>query len=274
MGAADAAAAAQPAAIVGLDHIPVAVDDLDAAAADYRALGFTLKPGRAHANGIRNLHAKFRDGTEIELITAPTATDATTARYRAFLRAGDGPAYLGFYVPALDAFAALLRAQGDAYDDDPDIIWPQATDAAHYLFFGHRNASPTDRPEHFQHENGAERLVGVWIASDRADYAERLITLGGGRFAAARVWVPDRVRARIARFATAEVTLLAAGRQQVPGREIVGAVLAAPRLELVAAAFRRHGVPVPPIVRTGAGRSLFVPPARTHGLWLEFRAQH
>ena len=47
--------------IAGLDHVPIAVGDLDAAAARYRALGFALKPGRPHANGIRNQHAKFAD---------------------------------------------------------------------------------------------------------------------------------------------------------------------------------------------------------------------
>ncbi|MCI0434391.1 MAG: VOC family protein [Gemmatimonadetes bacterium] len=35
----------------GLDHIPIAVNDLDAAAARYRQLGFTLKPGRPHDGG-------------------------------------------------------------------------------------------------------------------------------------------------------------------------------------------------------------------------------
>jgi hypothetical protein len=34
------------AVVTGLDHIPIAVNDLDAAAARYRALGFTLKPCR------------------------------------------------------------------------------------------------------------------------------------------------------------------------------------------------------------------------------------
>jgi len=38
-------------AIIGLDHIPVAVRNLDSAAHRYRELGFVLKPGRPHANG-------------------------------------------------------------------------------------------------------------------------------------------------------------------------------------------------------------------------------
>jgi len=61
--------AAQP-QVQGLDHIPIAVRDLDRAKADFEALGFVLKPGRLHTNGLRNAHAKFADGTELELITA------------------------------------------------------------------------------------------------------------------------------------------------------------------------------------------------------------
>src|SRR3982751_4408188 len=81
-------------AVVGLDHVPIAVADLEAAAATYRRLGFTLKPGLAHENGIRNEHAKFADGAELELITAPSAVDSLTTTYRRHLVNGDGPAFL------------------------------------------------------------------------------------------------------------------------------------------------------------------------------------
>src|SRR5580692_8943157 len=65
--------------IFGVDHIPLVVSDLDGAEADFRAMGFSIKPGRPHADGIRNAHVKFPDGTEIELITAPRSADILTA---------------------------------------------------------------------------------------------------------------------------------------------------------------------------------------------------
>jgi hypothetical protein len=49
----------------------VVVKDLNAASERYQALGFTLKPGRLHADGIRNNHVKFPDGSGIELISPP-----------------------------------------------------------------------------------------------------------------------------------------------------------------------------------------------------------
>ena len=65
--------------LLGLDHTPLAVADLDEAAERYRKLGFTLKPGRTHENGIQNRHVKFPDGTEIELISTSKARDTLTA---------------------------------------------------------------------------------------------------------------------------------------------------------------------------------------------------
>lgn len=82
---------------IALDHVVLAVNDLEATAARYRQLGFALKPGQPHANGIRNQHVKFTNGTELELLTAPAAADDLTTRYRRHLADGDGPAYLALF---------------------------------------------------------------------------------------------------------------------------------------------------------------------------------
>jgi hypothetical protein len=89
-----AATAAEPPLVDGLSHVPTAVKDLRQASEDFARLGFALKPGRPHANGIRNNHIKFRDGTELELITASRSVDSLTASYLRFLSRGDGPAFL------------------------------------------------------------------------------------------------------------------------------------------------------------------------------------
>lgn len=52
-----------------LDHLVIAVADLDWAAADYGALGFTVIRGGEHANGItHNMLVVFQDGSYLELI--------------------------------------------------------------------------------------------------------------------------------------------------------------------------------------------------------------
>ena len=102
-----------------LDHIPVAVQDLDRAEADYRSLGFAIKPGRPHADGLRNAHIKFTNGAGLELISAPASpTEALAAHYSALLRAGDGPVYLTLRASDDARTAAALHAAGIAHHRD------------------------------------------------------------------------------------------------------------------------------------------------------------
>lgn len=258
----------RPAGVAGLDHVPIAVADLEKAAERYRALGFTLKPGRPHDNGIRNQHAKFADKTELELITAPEARDGLTTTYRRYLAQGDGPAFLALFAPSLDAAAERL---GIARPTGPTLDVGER-DGLGYLFLGRRNASPTDRPEHLVHANTATALIAVWLAGDLA--AERaLFETLGARIVPMEVRVPDRAMAAVARFAEGDVTLLPADRQRVPGRRIVGATVRVRSIAAVEAALKRGGVPVPPRVTNGDATSVFVPPDEAQGLWLEFRQE-
>ena len=172
---------AEPAARVGVSHVNIAVADLEGASADYARLGFALKDGRPHPDGIRNRHVKFRDGTEIELITAPGATDALTAHYRQLIESGDGPAFLSLDVepPAL-AVERVTQAGLPASTTGGHVDFPFASPLG-YVFFAGLNQSPTDRPEHFAHANGATSLVGVTLAGENLDQERALFRAFGLR---------------------------------------------------------------------------------------------
>ena len=263
-------AAPEP-AVTGLDHIPIAVRDLARATDDYRALGFALKPGRRHDDGIQNQHVKFTDGTELELITATEARDALTATYRRHLERGDGPAFLALFAPRMPYAAERLAAakvphtlHGGAID------FPDGSGLGD-LFLSGRNTSPTDRPEHFAHANTSQSFVAVWLAADDLSAERRLLQTLGATFAEGDARVPDNVRATVARLDEGEVVFLPAARQIVPGRRIVGATLRVRSLDTARRILDR-GQPAPlEVVVTPRGRSVFLPPSRTHGLWLEFR---
>jgi len=91
-----------------LDHVILAVRDLDSLAAQFRALGFRLKDGRPHPNGLLNKHIKFRDGTEIELMTVRgEATDRMAREYQALIAEGDGGAYVALRLASLDSVEAV-----------------------------------------------------------------------------------------------------------------------------------------------------------------------
>jgi hypothetical protein len=233
----------------GLDHIPIAVENLERAAERYRALGFVLKPGRPHDNGIQNQHAKFIDGTEIELITAPEARDDLTSTYRKHLTAGDGPAFLAFHVPGL--------SEADRKS------------APAYVFFGGLNRSPSDKPEHFAHPNGAVALIGVWLADDDLMQERKLLQAMGARVERREAHVPEAITTEVARLFNDEVVLLPGRFQRVRGRRIVGATVAVKDIEAArrllerASKSRPQGEP--------GSKSVFLPPDETNGLWLELR---
>ncbi len=258
------------AVVAGLDHVPIAVGDLSRAADDYRALGFALKPGRPHDDGIENRHVKFADGTELELITAPEARDALTSTYRRHLEQGDGPAFLALFAPDMaaadDRLSSLKVAHarsGGAIDFPPD-------GGLGYLFLAGRNKSPTDLPEHFAHANTAESLIRVWLAGDDLSRERRLLEGLGATMAQMDVRVPDAAHATVARLRDGGVLLLPGSRQLVAGRRIVGATLRVGSIETARAVLGRGQAAPLEIVGSKDGRSVFLPPARTHGLWLEF----
>jgi len=265
-----APAAGRP-VVLGLDHVPLAVTDLDGASERYRELGFALKPGRPHENGLRNQHVKFADGTEIELISVREARDSLTAEYLRHLAAGDGPAFVGLFAPDLDRLAGRLDAEGRVYRTGDGLLSFPESDKLRYVFFGRRNRSASDRPEHFRHRNGAEALIGVWIAGDDLGPERQLLASLGATLTDRGVHAPGSLTATVAEFPQAEVVFLPGSRQLVPGRHVVGLTVRTRDLEAVQRTLTAGSRSIPPIVETAVGRSLFLRPDVTHGIWLEFR---
>ena len=164
--------------------------------------------------------------------------------------------------------AARLEAARQPYQQARGFIDIPAEDPLGYIFFGPRNRSPTDRPEHFVHENTATALVAVWIAAADLSQERRLLTTIGATFARAAVQAPERVTADVAHLPEGDVVLLPAARQLVPGRRIVGATLSVRSVETARALTARFDSGRQ--LAGDAGR-LFLPPSVTGGIWLELR---
>lgn len=251
----------------GLDHIPVAVKNLERSKADFEALGFVLKPGRPHANGLRNQHVKFRDGTEIELITASAATDALTEEYVDWIKDGDGPIFLGLYAPDLDAMGSRLLRLGYVPDRKGDFISFPKSSALHHFFFARRQHSPTDRPDHFAHRNTAFTLYGAWLADASAE--QYLDALPAGAPAERLACAPFGVASKVLGLPEGEIVFLPTSARSVPSRSIVAATVAVQNLDATQRVLNENHVSFRQM--TGcARRSLWVEPAQAHGLWLEF----
>jgi hypothetical protein len=264
-----AAPPALPQMVEGVDHIPLAVNNLDQAVADFQRLGFVLKPGRPHTDGIRNAHVKFRDGTEIELITASSPTDALARGYVDWLKGGDGPAFWGLFNPDLVGLTARLSHLGLAPTNDGDLVSFPQTAFPHRLFFADRLWSPTDRPEHFAHPNTAYHLEGVWLAGAEAE-RRLVLTLGAVR-EALPACSPFSSNAEALLLPEGdEVMFMPAEDDRAPGRSIVGATILVRNIDTVARVLDEGHVSY--LKTTGCGHSsLWVRPKDAHNMWLEFR---
>ncbi len=105
----------------GIDHIVIAVRDLDAAVADYTAAGFTVTPGGEHTNGeTHNALIAFADGTYFEIIAWKNPDAATDTVWLRRLQAGEGFADYALRTADLEVEIARLRDEGlDAPDPTP-----------------------------------------------------------------------------------------------------------------------------------------------------------
>jgi len=99
-------------ALSGLDHVVIAVADLDRAEAQYRRLGFTLSPRALHsaAMGTAN-HTIMLARDYFELLAVRQPTDRNL-RWREALEAGEGLAGLAVATPGAAAAREAWREAG------------------------------------------------------------------------------------------------------------------------------------------------------------------
>lgn len=98
------------------DHAIIAVDDLDTALADYRALGFNAIYGGEHTSGTtHNGLIIFRDGSYLELLALtgrPAAPDSDATDFSPLLATGEGLVGYALGTDNLGTLAEGMRARG------------------------------------------------------------------------------------------------------------------------------------------------------------------
>ncbi|MCX8134689.1 MAG: VOC family protein [Roseococcus sp.] len=98
--------------ILGLDHLVVAVRDLDAAAREWAALGFTLSPRGMHSTHMGSANHTMMFGEDyLELLGVLTPQPHNEA-LRAFLATREGLERAALATTDAEAGAAALRARG------------------------------------------------------------------------------------------------------------------------------------------------------------------
>lgn len=221
-----------------IDHIVVAVNDLDQAAADYARAGFTVLDGGTHASGqTHNALVTFQDGSYLELIALVDPTQRPDHHFFAKLDNGDGPIAFAIRSDGLAEDAGRLDATelrpngprdgGRLRPDGQEVVWKTLSvesDAAPTLPFLIEDI--TDRTLRVpngassEHPLDVSGIAGVVIAVGDLDASQAAFArlLGdpvgiaasapgvqeGARFAAGDQWielvVPDRSSSDLAAF--------------------------------------------------------------------------
>ena len=202
-----------------LDHVVIAVGDLEQAIADYRSVGFTVVPGGRHPGRTsHNALIVFDDGAYIELIawTAPNDAERWNVMHRTY---GDG--FMDFALIPDDLPRATAEAKarglplngpidgGRVRPDGVELKWQTARQETFDLPFLCGDVTPralrVPQGESGRHANGALGIPRLVVAvndvqASRARYAALL-----GR---------DSLRLH-----ACEITLASPGAATVPGFE-------------------------------------------------------
>ena len=161
-----------------LDHVVIAVEDLERAIADYRALGFTVEPGGRHPGRTsHNALVVFEDGAYLELIawTAPNPAERWNVE---LLAHGEG--FMDFALLPEDVPRAIAEASargltlngpidgGRVRPDGKELKWQTGRQTSFDLPFLCGDVTPRDlrvpTGAARRHGNGATGVATVVVA--------------------------------------------------------------------------------------------------------------
>jgi hypothetical protein len=245
-----------------LDHVPIAVRDLRATAAQFQRLGFTIKPGRPHPGGLENASIKFADGSYIELITAHDARDPLAKEYEEFLRWQEGAAYV-FLRDGTGSFSERVRRAGGRRTEAGPFAFTEfpAPWRAPHLQLIQYLAPAHDPAGIYQHRNGARRVVAVWMFVDRPD--DPVVDELGGRPADVNVFTVENRPAAAATLADQTCLMLTPRRVNDPSGSLALAIVV--EVDSFTTVKRAGGVRF-----VERGSAMWLPPSDAHGVWLGF----
>ncbi|MGL4963362.1 MAG: VOC family protein [Inquilinus sp.] len=168
---------------LSLDHVVIAVRDLERTVADYQALGFTVVPGGEHTHGAsHNALIVFADGAYIELI-AFRRPNPEFRWWRVLSEAGDGLVDFALLPGDIAADVAAAKARGLELEGPTDggrlrpdgqrLEWRTARAATSDLPFFCGDVTPrhlrVPEGDVRRHANGALGVAGIEIAVENTE---------------------------------------------------------------------------------------------------------
>lgn len=183
-----------PGSSLRLDHVPIAVEDLEALSQRLTdEFGFRIGSPEPDENGLATASIPFGDGTRLELRTVqpdpdpgPDAPGALEAlRYADLIADGGGGAYLAFSGPAP---AGVLEIAGELEPELAAISAGAGSRVAfprghplHPVFFVISDRESVTSADPAPHPNGARGLEAVWVMVEDPERLTRFLLAFGAR---------------------------------------------------------------------------------------------
>jgi Glyoxalase-like domain len=171
--------------LAGIDHSLIGVRDLDGARRRFESLGFTLTPRGRHVGWGTANHCVMLEAGYIELLGIIDASQFVNDLDK-LLAEREGLLGLAFGADDAEALTAALKTagcladgpktlkrslelpEGDVLPEFRLLFLPrEALPDLRGFFCQHLSPEILRRPEWLRHENGARRLAGLTVASDR-----------------------------------------------------------------------------------------------------------
>ena len=156
---------------IRIDHVITVVANLDSAITTFEELGFTVKRGHLHDNGLLNAHIKFKNNTSFELMSIKGEPKDELAReYADLLKSGEGAVFLAITGISIDSIEAKLNDIEVGYNKIPGKSWdyitfPNNSSLAH-LFFIEYHIKTSDKEDEVTHSNSTKGIEAVWIEGE------------------------------------------------------------------------------------------------------------
>jgi hypothetical protein len=177
--------------IAGIDHAVVAVTDLDAAAANWKQLGFTISPRGTHSAHMGTGNYTIMLGDDyMELLGVLNATEHNEPTRLYLEQTGGGIERIAFTTPSAAAGAAEIRTMGYAAIGPTDFErpvtmpdgrkaaakfatfqWPvkEAPGGVRLFACQHKTRETVWIPELQQHVNTAKRIARVFVVTPKPE---------------------------------------------------------------------------------------------------------
>ncbi len=293
----------------GIDHMVIAVKDLQQAEAEYEKLGFAIVPGGRHPGGTENAIAGFESHGYLELLTVYDPNGSGARDFVAFLSSQEGAVAVGLDTSSADLTAAHLRRAGlevrgptagtityDGVDETPPVLWkgvevvtpsPYLSDFVFFIEYNReaqaalvrKHPELERRTQPPQHGNGARAIKSFWLAVDDLELAARTYASAGFPVGPERSVPALEAKGREVEAGGGSILLLKSDAPHGPvagflkrrqaAAGLMGTTLWTPDLREAEEALPASILPRAEDKSGHGNRSLLIPPELTHGVWIE-----